>query len=101
MTDNRYVDFRKQVTKRPAAAALAYDPSGTGAPEVVAAGFGLSADAIVALAKKHNIPLHEDAALVEALARLAIGSTIPAELWQVVAAVLAFIYRIDAAAGKR
>jgi flagellar biosynthesis protein len=82
------------------AAALAYDPVGTGAPEVVAIGRGLDARDIVALAREHGIPLREDPELVAALARLEIGSAIPRELYEIVAEVLAFVYRVDAEAAS-
>lgn len=101
MNENRFYDFRKKVAPRPAAAALKYNPTGDGAPEVVAAGRGLIADEIVRLAKENNIPLHEDAALVEALARLDMSAEIPRELYAVVAEVLAYVFRVDAEAAKR
>lgn len=101
MNENRFYDFRKNVAPRPAAAALKYNPTGDGAPEVIAAGRGLIADEIVRLAKDNNIPLHEDAALVEALARLDLSAEIPRELYAVVAEVLAYVFRVDAEAAKR
>jgi flagellar biosynthesis protein len=85
----------------PAAAALAYDPVGSLPPQVVAAGTGLIAEQIVALAREHGVPLRQDAGLVEALARLEIGTLIPTELYAVVAEVLAFVYAVDAQAAAR
>jgi flagellar biosynthesis protein len=99
MSDKRFIDLRKQTERRPAAAALAYDRESRRAPEIIAAGYGLRAEEITALARKHNIPLYEDARLVEALAKLDVGTVIPSELWEVVATVLAFIYRVDAQSG--
>jgi flagellar biosynthesis protein len=99
--NNRFYDARRGNAGRPAAAALAYDPLGTEPPEIVATGRGLSAERIVELAREHDIPLHQDAGLVEALARLEIGSLLPRELYAVVAEVLAFVYAVDAAAAKR
>lgn len=96
--NDRYVDFRKN-RRRPAAAALSYDPAGSEAPEVLATGRGLIADEIIQIAKEHGVPLHEDAALVEALARLDAGDLIPRELYAVVAEVLAFVFRLDADLG--
>lgn len=98
---NRFYDFRKKVAPRPAAAALKYDPVGNDAPEVVAAGQGLIAEEIVRVAKEHNVPLHEDAELVEALSRLELSESIPRELYAVVAEVLAYVFRVDAEAAKR
>jgi flagellar biosynthesis protein len=96
-----FFDFRKRVAPRPAAAALKYDPVGHDAPQVVAAGHGWIAEEIVRVAKEHNVPLHEDAQLVEALSRLNLTDTIPRELYAVVAEVLAYVFRVDAAAAKR
>ena len=97
----RFYDFRKNQRTRSAAAALRYDPAGNDPPEVLAAGSGLVAERIIALAAENAIPLREDAALVEALARLEIGTLIPRELYTVVAEVLAYVYAVDAEAGER
>ncbi len=91
-----FFDFRKRVFKRPAAAALQYDPLKSEPPQVVAVGRGVTAEEIVRVAKEHNVPLYEDAGLVEALARLDVSDAVPRELYAVVAEVLAYVYRIDA-----
>lgn len=96
-----FYDFRKKVAPRPAAAALKYDPVGHDAPQLVASGQGLMAEEIIRLAKEHNVPLHEDAQLVEALSRLELTESIPRELYAVVAEVLAYVFRVDAEAAKR
>ena len=93
---SRFFDFRKSVFKRPAAAALNWDPLGSQPPEVVAVGRGITAETIVRIAKERGIPLYEDAGLVEALARLNVSDCIPRELYAVVAEVLAYVYRVDA-----
>jgi len=94
----RYVDLRKNAPRQ-AAAALHYDPASGEAPEVLATGHGIIAANIVKLAVEHGVPLHQDAALVEALARLDIGDLIPRELYAVVAEVLAFVSRLDTEVG--
>lgn len=96
----RYYDARRDATARPAAAALAYDPLGADPPQIVAVGRGLTAEEIVRLAREHDIPVHQDAGLVEALAKLEVGQTIPRELYAVVAEVLAFVYAVDAEAAR-
>jgi flagellar biosynthesis protein len=96
-----FFDFRKGREKRPAAAALQWDPLSSEPPEVLAVGRGITAETIVRIAQERGIPLYEDAGLVEALARLNVSEHIPRELYSVVAEVLAYVYRIDAAAGKR
>ena len=96
---SRYYDARRNAPDRPAAAALAYDPLGAEPPEIVALGRGLTANEIVPLAREHDIPVHQDAGLVEALAKLEVGQCLPRELYAVVAEVLAFVYAVDAEAG--
>lgn len=94
-----FFDFRKR-EKRPAAAALTYDPVKPEPPQVVAVGRGLMAEEIVRLAKENGIPLHEDPGLVEALACLDISEYIPRELYAVVAEILSYVFRVDGAAAK-
>jgi flagellar biosynthesis protein len=96
----RYYDARRNAPARPAAAALSYDPAGTEPPEIVAVGRGLSAEEIVRIAREHDVPVHQDAGLVEALAMLEVGQTLPRELYAVVAEVLAFVYAVDAEAAS-
>ena len=79
------------------AAALRYDREKDRAPRVVASGQRKIAEQILAEARKHNIPVHEDPALTAALASVNLGEEIPTELYPVVAEVLAYIYRV---AGK-
>jgi len=77
------------------AVALRYDREVNQAPEVVAAGRGFLAEKILETARAHDVPLHEDQELVEALLRLPVGSEIPPELYELVARVLAFVLRLD------
>ncbi|HCZ06530.1 MAG: flagellar biosynthesis protein [Thermotogota bacterium] len=76
------------------AAALRYDPESDLAPRVVASGVNEIAERIVEIAKDQGIPVVENPDLVEKLVRLEIYSEIPPELYQVVAEVLAFVYRL-------
>jgi flagellar biosynthesis protein len=99
--NRRYYDTRRAPIERAAATALTYDPLGSEPPQISASGSGLVAERIIALAREHHVPLHQDAALIEALARLEVGTVIPRELYVVVAEVLAFVYAVDRAAGTR
>jgi flagellar biosynthesis protein len=74
-------------------AALRY--TGTGAPQVVAAGRGHVAAAILEQARSAGVPVHEDPELADALAGLALGSEVPEELWGAVAAALAWVYSVS------
>lgn len=80
---------------RPRAAALHYDPERDRAPRLVARGDGRIAERILALAREHGVPVHEDRALVDVLARLDLGSEIPPELYRAVAEIIAFVYRLQ------
>ena len=80
------------------AMAVALHYNGRGAPRVVAKGGGEVANKIVEVARKHNVPLEEDAALAGALSRIDLNKEIPRELWVAVAHVLAFAWSV---AGKK
>ncbi|MGP4065441.1 EscU/YscU/HrcU family type III secretion system export apparatus switch protein [Oceanobacillus sp. M65] len=80
---------------RKKAAALSYDLQKGTAPIVSAAGKGMRAEAIIQKAEVHNVPIMEDSSMVEILAELNINETIPEELYQAVAEVFAFVYRVD------
>ncbi|MGJ9458843.1 EscU/YscU/HrcU family type III secretion system export apparatus switch protein [Oceanobacillus sp. CF4.6] len=81
--------------KRNKATALKYDQKKNSAPMVTAKGKGLVADEIIKKAKENEVPILEDASLVELLAELNINETIPEELYQAVAEVFSFIYHAD------
>lgn len=76
------------------AVALGYDADKDSAPRVLASGRGYVGEKILALAQQNNIPIHKDPLLADALASLAVDEVIPPELYQVVAEVLAYVYRI-------
>jgi flagellar biosynthesis protein len=94
----RFFDMRRQ-QQPAAAAALRYDPVKSEPPELVATGRGALAEQIIRIAREHNIPIHADRGLVEALSRLELGEVIPRELYTIVAEVLSWVYHLDAAAG--
>ena len=77
------------------AVALEYDGDLDAAPKVIAKGQGRIAEQIIALAKAHNIEIHEDAELAQMLSVLEIDSMIPVEAYTAVAEVLSYIYRAN------
>ena len=83
----------KKVNKK--AAALRYAQSKESAPRVVAKGRGKIAEKIVALAELHQVPLVEDRHLIQMLDALDVDTEIPPELYQAVAEVLVFVYRLN------
>ncbi|ASN05741.1 EscU/YscU/HrcU family type III secretion system export apparatus switch protein [Virgibacillus necropolis] len=86
--------------KQMKAAALRYNQKQDKAPTIAAAGKGIIAENIIEKAKQNNVPMIEDATLVELLAELNINETIPDELYQAVAEVFAFVYRADKEVGS-
>ncbi|MEO7715641.1 MAG: EscU/YscU/HrcU family type III secretion system export apparatus switch protein [Capsulimonas sp.] len=82
---------QKPTTKN--AVALRYDAKAGDAPKVVASGKGFVAEDIVRVAKENNVHIRQDAALAGALSSLEVGSSIPPELFRVVAEVISFVYR--------
>ncbi len=78
--------------KNQKAVALEYKEKLDAAPKIVASGRGVIAEKIIELAKENNIPLHSDADLVEILSVLEIDSTIPVEVYSVVAEIFTHIY---------
>ncbi len=87
-------DRSKHETKL-AAVALSYDAQAHHAPTVVAAGYGEIAKQILALAKAHQVHIHNDTQLAELLAQVPVGQAIPEEAYQLVAELLAFLYQAD------
>lgn len=87
--------------RRKRAAALRYDPDVDRAPRLVARGDGHLADRILAVAREHGIPVHEDRALVDLLARLDLEAEIPTDLYRVVAEIIAFVFRVQNEARTR
>ncbi len=77
------------------AVALRYDPAREPAPRVVARGEGELAERIVAVARAHGLPVWEDPALAVALARLDLEAVVPPAFFEVLAEILAYVYRLN------
>ncbi len=86
---------RERASTYKRAVALTYEENKDSAPKLIGKGKGLVAEEIIRIAKENNVPIQEDPSLVSLLSQLEINETIPAELYNVVAEVFAFIYRID------
>jgi flagellar biosynthesis protein len=79
---------------RQKAVAVKYNPEDI-APKIMAKGAGLVAERILENAKKTDVPVHKDAALVEELSKIDLGANIPPELYEVVAQILIFVSELD------
>jgi len=84
---------KKQAVEK--AAALVYDKQKGEAPRLVASGKGVVAAKIVEAARQAGVHIRQDADLMELLAQIPVGDEIPVELYQAVAEILAFVYRIN------
>ena len=84
----------KKAKKREKAAVLRYKQEKDNAPRLVAKGKGCVARQIIDTARSHGIPVREDPLLVEALIGLDLYQDIPEEVYQVVAEVYLFLYRL-------
>ena len=77
------------------AVALKYDSLSMNAPKVLAKGPGKIAERIRDMASEHNIPIMENKELARNLYDMVeVGQEIPAALYQAVAEILAYIYRL-------
>lgn len=93
--------LRRRKIARQVAVALGYEPGGRSAPEVLASGMGLMAERIIAQAKASGVPIHADSDLAQVLGSLSVGEQIPPDLYEAVAEVLAFVYRMNGLYGQR
>ena len=83
------------------AIALSYNYEDNSAPKVIAKGAGHIADKILASAKHNSIPIYQNKTLTNMLMAVDIDREIPPELYQAVAEILAYVYRVDQRLCKR
>ena len=76
------------------AVALAYE-LGEFAPRVVAKGRGVVAEQIIKLAKEHKLFVHESKELVNLLMNVDLDDHIPELLYQAIAELLVWVYRLE------
>ena len=77
------------------AVALEYQRERMVAPKAVAIGGDLMAERIKKVAREHSVPIVENVALARALyANADVGDTIPGDLFEAVAEVLAYLIKL-------
>jgi flagellar biosynthesis protein len=81
--------------KQSRAVALRYDRESQSAPKLLAKGQGAVAERLLAIAMEKGIPLYRDPELLEVLGQLDVGAEIQPELYQAVAEVLIYIYKMN------
>ncbi|WP_250514220.1 EscU/YscU/HrcU family type III secretion system export apparatus switch protein [Caballeronia sp. INDeC2] len=78
------------------ATALAYDAGNReAAPRVVAKGYGMVAEMIVQRAKEAGLYVHESPEMVSLLMQVDLDAHIPPALYQAVAELLSWVYRLE------
>ncbi|WP_061320994.1 EscU/YscU/HrcU family type III secretion system export apparatus switch protein [Clostridium botulinum] len=82
------------MNERKKAVALKYEESYT-SPVVTAAGMGYVADKILEKASEEKVPIVYDKELANLLTNIDIGDSIPYELYDAVAKVIAYVMEID------
>lgn len=80
--------------QRRKAAALKYEMNFE-APVVTAAGMGAIADRIIDKAKAADVPVVYNKELTDLLCNVDIGDSIPPELYEAVAEIIAFVTELD------
>ena len=74
------------------AIALKYD--GQHAPTLTGKGDDALVEAILKIAREHEVPIYENAELVRLLARMELGDSIPEELYRTIAEIIAFAWNL-------
>lgn len=82
---------------RPGAVAITYDKSDS-APRVVAKGYGTMAETIIRTAKENGLYVHESPELVGLLMQVDLDQHIPPQLYQAIAELLAWLYKLEGGA---
>ncbi len=90
----RSVRGMEKTEKKTKAVAVTYNPEDV-SPKIVGKGMGFVADKILEKADANDIPVYQDASLVEELTKIDLGDNIPPELYEVVAQVLLFVSDLD------
>jgi len=84
------------------AAALKYEPEGDRAPVIVASGAGYLAQRIIDIAQNNGVSVYHDDNAATLLSKLALGASIPQELYTVIAEIYVSVIRAaDAAKAKQ
>ena len=83
------------------AVAIRYDRDRENAPRVVAKGKGYVAEQLLAIARRHAVPVYQNQTVTQLLMAVELDREIPPELYQAVANVLAYVDRMDGRAAEK
>ena len=76
-------------SKKNKAVALRYNADTDQAPVIIASGYGEVANKIINIAEENGIPVYRDDSAASLMCMLDVGSAIPPELYEVIAAIYA------------
>ena len=76
-----------EYNKKNKAVALKYNADTDQAPVIIASGYGEVANKIINIAEQNGIPVYRDDSAASLMCMLDVGSTIPPELYEVIAAI--------------
>lgn len=79
---------------------IGYEKGKDSAPRVVTRGEGALAEKIIEIANEYGIYVKEDKTLAEILYKLDISQEIPEELYNVIAEIFLYVYKIDKKMGE-
>ncbi len=86
----------KKIKQPKKAVALQYElEQQEGAPRLIAVGEGYLAEKIIELAQTEEIPIVENHELVSKLVHFPVGVEIPQELYEAVAKILVYLYKLE------
>lgn len=91
--DKKFTGIPTSLLESSQAIALKYD--GENAPKITAKGEDELAQAIIQLALEHQVPIYENASLMQWFAQLDVGDEIPEQVYKIIAAILAFVYQLN------
>lgn len=97
MTTDTDSDGPLRETPRSSAVAITYDALDS-APRVVAKGYGTVAENILQAARDHGLYVHESPELVGLLMQVDLDKHIPPQLYEAVAQLLAWLYKLESEA---
>ncbi len=80
--------------KKPAEVAVSLLYDGDRAPTVTAKGEGQVAQDILEIARRHEVPIYQNAPLTSLLSKVDLNMEVPESLYIVVAEIIAFAYRL-------
>ena len=76
-----------EYNKKNKAVALKYNAETDKAPVIIASGYGEVANKIINIAEQNGIPVYRDDSAASLMCMLDVGSNIPPELYEVIAAI--------------